>query len=113
MNICISCFLLKPSKIRLYKTVIKCLYTFKGSGAVIHTHSSKAVMVTLLYTGNEFKITHQEMIKGIRKGSSSESYRFTIVCYFYCLLLYSIVYYCISMFLLYLFILFYITKGVF
>jgi methylthioribulose-1-phosphate dehydratase len=48
-------------------------YTLRGAGAVIHTHSQHAVMCTLLANGtanrNEFRITHQEMIKGIRKGS--------------------------------------------
>lgn len=41
-------------------------YTFsadRNAGAVIHTHSKAAVMVTLLYPGPVFRITHQEMIK--------------------------------------------------
>jgi hypothetical protein len=33
-------------------------YVRRGAGAVIHTHSQHAVMVTLLY-GDEFRITHQ------------------------------------------------------
>ena len=37
---------------------------------MIHTHSKAAVMATLLYPGKEFKITHQEMIKGIRRGQT-------------------------------------------
>lgn len=37
----------------------------RNAGAVIHTHSQHAVMVTLLYQ-KDFRITHQEMIKGIK-----------------------------------------------
>lgn len=41
-------------------------FTLRKAGACIHTHDINAVMVTLL-AGNatEFRITHQEMIKGI------------------------------------------------
>ena len=42
------------------------------AGAVIHTHSKHAVMATLFYPGTEFRITHQEMIKGIKKGLKCE-----------------------------------------
>lgn len=37
------------------------------AGAVIHTHSQHAVRATLMSKGDVFQITHQEMIKGIRK----------------------------------------------
>jgi methylthioribulose-1-phosphate dehydratase len=37
----------------------------QGAGAVIHTHSMHAMMVTLLYP-DEFRVTHLEMIKGIK-----------------------------------------------
>lgn len=51
-------------------------YSLRGAGAVIHTHSKAAVLATLVYPGPEFRITHQEMIKGIRKGQSGLSYRY-------------------------------------
>nr|XP_023662792.1 methylthioribulose-1-phosphate dehydratase isoform X1 [Paramormyrops kingsleyae] len=51
-------------------------YTMRDARAVIHTHSKAAVMATLLFPGNEFHITHQEMIKGIRKGNTGTNYRY-------------------------------------
>ncbi|CAG2105771.1 unnamed protein product [Medioppia subpectinata] len=51
-------------------------YRFRSAGAVIHSHSSDAVLATLLSDSNEFRITHQEMIKGIKKGSTNVSHRY-------------------------------------
>lgn len=45
------------------KIICKISVTVRNAEAVIHTHSKAAVMATLLYPGNEFKITNQEMIK--------------------------------------------------
>ncbi|XP_048730865.1 methylthioribulose-1-phosphate dehydratase-like isoform X2 [Ostrea edulis] len=53
-----------------------CAYKMRDAGAVIHTHSKSAVMATLLYPGTEFRITHQEMIKGIKKCKSGQYYRY-------------------------------------
>lgn len=49
---------------------------------MIHTHSKAAVMATLLFPGREFKITHQEMIKGIRKCTSGGYYRYFFFLFF-------------------------------
>ncbi|RUS22091.1 methylthioribulose-1-phosphate dehydratase [Endogone sp. FLAS-F59071] len=51
-------------------------YTMRHAGACIHTHSQSAVMATLLYPGDTFRITHQEMIKGIRRGTSGTNLRY-------------------------------------
>ncbi|ESO87243.1 hypothetical protein LOTGIDRAFT_210645 [Lottia gigantea] len=53
-----------------------CAYTVRNAGAVIHSHSKSAVMATLLYPGKEFRITHMEMIKGIRKDTNGGYLRF-------------------------------------
>lgn len=34
-------------------------YELRQAGACIHTHSQHAVMATLLWKGNEFRISHQ------------------------------------------------------
>ncbi|KAK3581581.1 hypothetical protein CHS0354_031930 [Potamilus streckersoni] len=51
-------------------------YTMCDAGAVIHSHSKASVMATLIFPGTEFKITHQEMIKGIKKSNSNEYYKY-------------------------------------
>lgn len=52
-------------------------YHMRDAGAVIHTHSKAAAMVTLLYPGKEFKISHMEMIKGIKRGTSGDNMNYT------------------------------------
>ncbi|KAL7747320.1 Methylthioribulose-1-phosphate dehydratase [Sorochytrium milnesiophthora] len=51
-------------------------YSMRNAGACIHTHSQHAVMATLLYPGETFEITHQEMIKGIRIGSTKDNLQY-------------------------------------
>ncbi|KAF7721308.1 hypothetical protein EC973_004950 [Apophysomyces ossiformis] len=51
-------------------------YTMREAGACIHTHSQNAVMATLLYPGSTFEISHQEMIKGIRRGTTKTNLRY-------------------------------------
>jgi methylthioribulose-1-phosphate dehydratase len=51
-------------------------FKYRSAGAVIHSHSVNAVLATLLTETNEFCITHQEMIKGIKKGSTDECHRY-------------------------------------
>ncbi|KAI8066440.1 methylthioribulose-1-phosphate dehydratase [Gongronella butleri] len=51
-------------------------YSMRAAGACIHTHSQNAVMATLLFPGETFEISHQEMIKGIRRGSTKANLRY-------------------------------------
>ena len=50
-------------------------FTQRRAQACIHTHSQAAMLATLLFD-REFRITHQEMIKGIRVGSSQANLRY-------------------------------------
>ncbi|WVR03923.1 methylthioribulose-1-phosphate dehydratase [Kwoniella sp. DSM 27419] len=53
-------------------------FTMREAGACIHTHSQHAVMLTLLLPRDTetFKISHQEMIKGVRLGGVGKTLRF-------------------------------------
>lgn len=51
-------------------------YQMRGAGAVIHSHSKASVMATLAYAGSEFKVTHLEMIKGIKCASEDRQMRY-------------------------------------
>ncbi|KAG8944526.1 Methylthioribulose-1-phosphate dehydratase [Tulasnella sp. 424] len=56
-------------------------FDLRDAGSCIHTHSQHAVMTTLLWSGETFKISHQEMIKGVRQGGTGKalSYLDTLV----------------------------------
>ncbi|KNZ73147.1 Methylthioribulose-1-phosphate dehydratase [Termitomyces sp. J132] len=48
-------------------------FDLRGAGSCIHTHSQHAVMATLLWEGPVFRISHQEMIKGVRIGGTGKT----------------------------------------
>jgi len=56
-------------------------FELRDAGSCIHTHSQHAVMATLLWPGKEFRISHQEMIKGVRVAGTGKvlSYLDTLV----------------------------------
>ncbi|RXK41239.1 methylthioribulose-1-phosphate dehydratase [Tremella mesenterica] len=53
-------------------------FTMRNAGACIHTHSQHAVLLTLLLgkKAESFKMSHQEMIKGVRIGGVGKTLRF-------------------------------------
>ncbi|CAK9806222.1 Methylthioribulose-1-phosphate dehydratase [Anthophora quadrimaculata] len=69
-----------PKEKRLKKSqctpLFMCAYTRRNAGAVIHTHSKFAVMVSLHWPDKEFRVTHLEMIKGIRNQKLGRAYRY-------------------------------------
>ncbi|EFC41682.1 predicted protein [Naegleria gruberi] len=52
-------------KISACQPLFQLCYDVRGAGAVIHSHALSAMLATLIYD-KEFKVTHLEMIKGIR-----------------------------------------------
>ena len=56
-------------------------FDLRDAGSCIHTHSQHAVMATLLWEGDVWKISHQEMIKGVRIAGTGKalSYLDTLV----------------------------------
>ncbi|TFK52139.1 Methylthioribulose-1-phosphate dehydratase [Heliocybe sulcata] len=51
-------------------------FELRDAGSCIHTHSQNAVMATLLWQEKEFRISHQEMIKGVRVGGTGRALSF-------------------------------------
>eukprot|EP01064_Diplonema_japonicum_P030639 TRINITY_DN5260_c0_g1_i1.p1 TRINITY_DN5260_c0_g1~~TRINITY_DN5260_c0_g1_i1.p1 ORF type:complete len:165 (+),score=43.26 TRINITY_DN5260_c0_g1_i1:303-797(+) len=47
-------------------------YLERNAGAVMHSHSEDAVLVTMLWE-KEFRCTHLEMIKGIKIGGTNDA----------------------------------------
>ena len=56
--------------------IFMCVYKLNGVGAVIHSHSPKAVMATILFPSKEFRVSNLQMIKGVRKCRTWENHRF-------------------------------------
>lgn len=53
-------------------------YKLRNAGAVIHSHSINAVLASSISKDDDkFCISHQEMIKGIRKGATNQNYDYT------------------------------------
>ncbi|KAJ1984865.1 Methylthioribulose-1-phosphate dehydratase [Dimargaris verticillata] len=52
-------------------------FTLRNANVCIHTHSQNAVLATLVYPGDAFVITDQEMIKGIQRGTTGQSHNNT------------------------------------
>ena len=44
-------------------------YNMRDAGAVMHSHSQNVVLASMIM-GSEFKCSHIEMIKGIKKGNT-------------------------------------------
>ncbi|KAL7419481.1 Methylthioribulose-1-phosphate dehydratase [Cryptotrichosporon argae] len=72
-------FLRLPSKKGLSESQCTPLFwnafTLRSAGACIHTHSQHAVLLTLLLPrdAKSFRISHQEMIKGVRLGGTGKT----------------------------------------
>ena len=56
--------------------IFMCIYKLSGVGAVIHSHSPKAVMATILFPGKEFRVSNLQMIKGICKCNTWGNHRY-------------------------------------
>lgn len=72
-----------PSDAALKQSACKPLfynaYCLRDAGAVLHSHSQNAVMVTLFTEGDLFRATHLEMLKGIRGTGYHDELRVPII----------------------------------
>ncbi|CAM1306774.1 APIP (predicted) [Pycnogonum litorale] len=51
-------------------------YRRRNAGSVMHIHSKNAVMISLLYPGSHFEISHHQMIKGIKNAVTGKRYKY-------------------------------------
>ncbi|KAG9509569.1 Methylthioribulose-1-phosphate dehydratase, partial [Fragariocoptes setiger] len=56
--------------------LFRVIYSERKAGAVIHNHSIYANLVTSINEGEYFEIQNQEMIKGIKRGSTNTSFKY-------------------------------------
>jgi hypothetical protein len=61
----------QPSQIT---QLISMVYTKRAVDTVVSTNSIACLMSAMLYTGNEFRITHQEMISVMKKCDTGRNY---------------------------------------
>ncbi|KAL0479782.1 methylthioribulose-1-phosphate dehydratase [Acrasis kona] len=56
----------RPVKLSACSPLFTLCYKHRNAGAVMHSHHMSTLLATLIFPEKEFKITHVEMIKGIR-----------------------------------------------
>ncbi len=68
----------KPLKVSACKPLFMHAFHKRDAGAVIHSHSMNAMLVTLLYD-NEFRISHLEMLKGLSGVGAFDLHKVPII----------------------------------
>eukprot|EP00112_Aurelia_sp_Birch-Aquarium-sp1_P014587 Seg3162.2 transcript_id=Seg3162.2/GoldUCD/mRNA.D3Y31 product="Methylthioribulose-1-phosphate dehydratase" protein_id=Seg3162.2/GoldUCD/D3Y31 len=51
-------------------------YKHRGAQAVMHTHSKAAFMASVVFPGDEIKLTHMQMIRGIKNDKTKKNFGF-------------------------------------
>lgn len=46
------------------------------AGSVMHVHSRSAILATMVFAGSEIRLSHMQMIKGIRKPSTPGNFNY-------------------------------------